>query len=105
MNFKKMRTIYVIALALLSLMPVQMKAEAKNSPSDPIENLNSADVEALANRVEEIKAMDKSNLTRPEKVQLRKELRSIKHKLDDGGVFISAGALLVVIIILLIILI
>ena len=101
-----MKKIYIAALALLSIMPVQLKAENAASPSDPVETtITKEEVDAMVKRVEEIKAMDKSNLSRPEKAQLRKELRSIKHKLDNGGVYISAGVLLVVIIILLIVLI
>jgi len=96
---------YIAALALLSFMPMQMKAETNARPSKNVETLTPAEVETLTRRVEEIKAMDKSNLTRPEKTELRKELKTIKHKLDGDGVYISAGALLVVIIILLIVLI
>ncbi len=99
-------TIYVMTVfVLLSTIPAPLKAEVRNSPSDPIEAVSPADVEALTKRVEEIKNMDKANLSRPEKAQLRKELRGIRKKLDNGGVYISAGALLVVIIILLIVLI
>lgn len=60
----------------------------------------------LANRLDEIKSMDKSSLSRSEKNSLRKEVRSIDKKMRDGngGIYISVGALLIIILILIIIL-
>lgn len=57
-------------------------------------------------RLEEIKAMDKSNLTHTEKKALRQEVKTIKHELtvNGGGVYISVGALLLIILLLVILL-
>lgn len=65
----------------------------------------SARAEELVNRLEEIKAMDTKSLSRAEKRELRKEVRSIEKEMktmNGGGVYISVGALLVIIILILI---
>jgi len=50
----------------------------------------------------EIKEMDKSSLTRAERKELRKEVRTIKKDIKGKGFYLSTGA--VIIIVLLIIL-
>jgi hypothetical protein len=54
-------------------------------------------------RLEEIKAMDKSEMTAKEKRQLRKEVKELKTKAAElgGGVYISAGALIVILLLIL----
>ena len=60
----------------------------------------------LVTRLNEIKNIDKSNLTFSEKKILRQEVRDIKGKLKamDGYIYISAGTLLLIIILLIILL-
>lgn len=60
---------------------------------------------SLLNRLAEIKAMDKSNLSNLEKKSNRQETRSIKKQLHDGygTIYISVGALLLIILILILI--
>lgn len=62
----------------------------------------SAEVEILTSRLEELKAMDKSRLTKNEKRVLKKEVRTIEAKLRSisGGVYISASALIIILILL-----
>jgi hypothetical protein len=66
--------------------------------------MDAAESQRLTDRLEEINAMDKSNLSRPEKRQLRKEVKAIKKTQDSGGVYISIGGLLLIIILLIILL-
>lgn len=53
-------------------------------------------------RLDEIKEMDKSNLSRAEKKELRKEVRSIKSELRStgNGVYLSIGAIIIIILLL-----
>ncbi len=60
-------------------------------------------IQELTQRVEEIRAMDKSKLSASERKALRKEVRQIK-KAVGGGVYISAGALIVLLIVLILVL-
>ena len=60
----------------------------------------------LMHRLEEIKSMDRSNMTRTEKKALRKEVKSIKKELatSGGGVYLSVGAIIIIILLLILIL-
>lgn len=92
----------------LTLIPLQLNAATKTEPSSlaapkPAE---SAEVKTLELRLNEIKAMDKSNMKSAEKKSLRKEVKSINHRLHDisGGVYISVGAVILIVVLLLILL-
>ena len=66
----------------------------------------SAEVKALELRLNEINAMDKSKMKSTENEQLRKEVKSINHKMRDigGGVYLSAGAVILIVILLIVLL-
>lgn len=63
-------------------------------------------LDKIVNRVEEIKAMDKSNMSRAEKKELRNELREMKKQARamGGGVYLSVGAIIIIILLLILIL-
>lgn len=94
------------ALLLLTIIPNQSKAVPDTGPISMSKNktIESAEATALLSRLDEIKIMDKSNLSSSEKKQLRKEVRSIKEQLRPlgGGVYISVGALILILILLVI---
>ncbi len=59
----------------------------------------------MKERVEEIKAIDKTTLSKEEKQELRMELKSMKKEARAvTGVYISIGALIIIILLLIIIL-
>ena len=96
------------ALVMLSFIPMQLGAVTGVAPV-PMDSTRTVEVtepNVLISRLDEIKAMDKSNLTSPEKKALRKEVREIKNELkrNSGGIYISVGALLIVIILLILLL-
>lgn len=65
-----------------------------------------AEVKVMYNRLEEIKSMDKSEMTRAEKKELRKEVRTIKSNLRStgNGVYLSVGAIIIIILLLILLL-
>ncbi len=65
-----------------------------------------AEAEVLLNRLNEIKAMDKSNLSSMERKELRSEVKVTKERLKDigGGVYLSVGAIIVILLVLIILL-
>jgi hypothetical protein len=65
-----------------------------------------AQFEHIKSRVEEIRKMDKSNLTRTERKALRAELRQMKDQARamSGGVYLSVGAIIIIILLLILIL-
>jgi hypothetical protein len=60
----------------------------------------------LLARLDEIKAMDFSDLSSKERKELRKEVRAIKSELRElgSGIYISVGAAIIIILLLILIL-
>ena len=60
----------------------------------------------ITDRVEEIKAMDKSSLSKTERKALRSELKELKQEARamGGGVYLSVGAIIIIILLLILIL-
>lgn len=95
----------------LMLTAVALPAISSDNVSDPTLNNKPAKVENSANkplmqRLEEIKGMDKSELTRLEKKSLRKEVKDIKKEMsvNNGGIYLSVGAIIIVILLLILLL-
>lgn len=67
---------------------------------------NHSSNELLLKRLDEINDMDKTNLTFADKRLLRQEVKGIKRELNlnEGGVYVSVGALLIIILLLIILL-
>lgn len=95
-------SLYLMMMVLsLSVFPPTVRAAEKtavaaNTKEMPVE------VKAMFNRLEEIKAMDKSSLSSSEKKELRKEVRTIKAtlKTTGNGVYLSVGAIIIIILLL-----
>lgn len=63
--------------------------------------------EEIKERVEEIKAMDKSQLTKADKKELKGELTELKKEaqaMGSGGIYLSIGAIIIIILVLILIL-
>ena len=68
-------------------------------------NLSEEELNRLTKRIEEIRNMDKSNLTAKEKHELRQELRGYRdrgygHRHGGGFIYIGGGTLLLIIILI-----
>ncbi|MGD0755656.1 MAG: hypothetical protein ABR927_11395 [Bacteroidales bacterium] len=105
---KKLAICLMVTCLSLTLIPLQLNAATKTEPSSlpapkPVE---SAEVKTLELRLNEIKSMDKSNMKSAEKKSLRKEVKSINHRLHEigGGVYLSVGAVILIVVLLLILL-
>ena len=73
----------------------------KTTPPVKTENkLTEEEMIRLKTRVEEIRDMDKTNMTTSEKRELKKELKGIKENVRNSGgyVYIGAGTLILLII-------
>jgi hypothetical protein len=97
-----------ILLTLFTVLPTDCKAVVlhPNGSSKTISAENQAKIDANNIRIQEIKSIEKSEMSRNEKKILRKEIRDLKKKSAglSGGVYISIGALLLIILILIIVL-
>ena len=104
---KKIPIYLMITVLSLSVFPTTMSAKEKNPTAitaTPKEV--PAEVKIMINRLEEIKAMDKSSMTSVEKKELRKEVRTIKANLkaSNNGVYLSVGAIIIIILLLILLL-
>lgn len=79
---------------------------ANDRPKTELTAEQRAELNRITARVKEIRAMDKSELSREERKELRKELREMKKQANaiGGGVYLSVGAILIIILLLIIIL-
>jgi hypothetical protein len=101
---KKITLCLMATCLTLSFLPLQSNAKTNTSPSSIVvkQPLDSAEAKALLLRLNEIKEMDKSKLSRNERIALQKEVRAIQKRFPVGGIYISAAGLVVIIILLLI---
>jgi hypothetical protein len=89
---KKFTICMIMAIMSLTFLPLQLNAAI------------SAEVKTLELRLNELKAMDKSKMNSSEKKSMRKEVRSINHRMHDisGGLYISGGAIIIILLLLLV---
>ena len=100
------KKIYFLAAAFMLMLatPSVMAKDAKSKPE--MTERQTARVEEISRRVKEIKGMDKSELSRQDRKDLRNELLEMKKeaKAMNGGVYLSVGAIIIIILLLILIL-
>lgn len=104
---KKLPLYLMMMMLSLSIFPTTIFASETNVPADNAKTKEvPAEVKVMLNRLEEIKAMDKSEMKASEKKELRKEVRTIKANLaaSNNGVYLSVGAIIIIILLLILIL-
>lgn len=98
----------VLSLCVCALVFTHDAEAAKIEKMDKkeLQSLSEAEVEKqlqlLEERVLEIQAMDLSSMERPERREIKKELREIKKQNDflSGGVYLSVGAIIIILLVL-----
>jgi hypothetical protein len=105
------KTIFIAILVMFTLSSSNVFA-AKNELKSATENsavatktvnkLSAEELALLTKRVEEIRDMDKSDMTVTEKRELRKEMKGIKENVRKSGevIYISGGTLLLIIVLI-----
>jgi len=103
------RIFFVATVAML--MSLTLPATAAFNEKDPAQTAASTTKNEirgaqLLQRLHDIKATSKSELSRQEKKSLRKEVREIKKEMavNNGGVYLSVGAIIIIILLLILIL-
>ena len=104
---KKTLTVILFAILLISIPQKLLASKVENTATSNSSMHNNDETKnnraaVLMNRINEIKAMDKSSLSSDEKKELRKELKSIKKefKKEFKGVYLSVSAIIIVILLL-----
>ena len=100
---------FVIMMMVLSLCVLPSTVFANEKTPTTIEATSKevpAEVQLKLDRLEEIKEMDKSAMSRAEKKELRKEVKEIKADLKStgNGVYLSVGAIIIIILLLILLL-
>jgi hypothetical protein len=92
-----------IIIMLLSLPYPALANGKKGVATTPIEDSRPV---VLQNRLEEIKLMDRKELSKAEKKMLRSEVKQIKKELAaiSGGVYLSVGAIILIALLLILLL-
>jgi uncharacterized protein involved in copper resistance len=102
---KKIAICIMMVFLSLTFLPLQAN-DATKEPTSLASNKASeaAEIKTLELRLNELKEMDKSKMNSSEKKSMRKEVKSIKHRMHDigGGLYISAGAIIIILLLLLI---
>ncbi len=108
------KTIFLGILMIFALSTTTVFA-AKTNLNSTTENtaalvkteskLSAEEVAVLTKRAEEIRGLDKSEMTVTEKRELRKELKGIKENVRKNGeiIYISGGTLLLIVLIIILI--
>lgn len=100
------KLIYSLMLVFVLGTSVNTVSAAENKPKTELSAEDQAKLDKITSRVEEIRAMDKSKLSREERKELRKELKEMKNQARamSGGVYLSVGAIIIIILLLILIL-
>lgn len=101
------RIIYALAMLFIvtfSASPVM--ANSKPAKRSELTAEQRVQLQRIIDRVEEIRALDKSKLSKVEKKALKKELKELKERGREisQGVFLSFGAIIIIILLLILIL-
>jgi hypothetical protein len=82
------------------------KRPKKEKVAEMTKEQKAARLEAIKDRVNEIKAMDKSELSKADRRALKKELKEMNKEARtmSGGVYLSVGAIIIIILLLILIL-
>ena len=101
---------FIYSLALIFMLGVSantvLAAEKSEKNKTEMTAEQKVQLKRITDRVEEIRDMDKSNLTKSDRKELRKELRELKKQARamGGGFYLSVGAIIIIILLLILIL-
>lgn len=100
---------FALFLMLIAAVPAAYASTGTDPVKERVAKMTDAEkkvrAEEIKRRVYEIKEMDKSNLTRVERKELRKELKEMKKEARAiQGIYLSVGAIIIIILLLILIL-
>lgn len=97
---------YSLILVFTLSTAVNANPVAKDAPKTELTTEQKAELAHITKRVEEIKSIDRSKLTKDERKTLRKEVKDLKKRADflNQNVTLSLGAIIIILLLLIIIL-
>lgn len=109
--YHKTKTYLLVLCMLLAFTFGNTNLAFASEIEKPVRELTEEEIAARMNqmtkRVEEIKSMDRSLLSKQERKELRKELKEMNKAakaMGQGGVYLSVGAIIIIILLLILIL-
>jgi len=101
---KQLLCLSFVALTFLMFPNTTMASEKAPIHKTPEKTEIPVEVRTMLNRLDEIKDMDKSELTRVERKELRTEVRTIKREMraSGNGLYISTGAIIIILLLIII---
>ena len=92
--------IFVLGTTTNAVLATEKKPKTELTADQKIQ------LDKIVKRVEEIRSMDKSTLSKDERKALRKELKEMKKRAKEtrGGIYISVGAVIVIVLLLILLL-
>jgi uncharacterized protein YpmB len=103
---KFLRIASVIIFIAIALPASSSVIIPESSPNNSPVKTEDARAQQLVQRLEDIRDMNKSELTRSDRKYLKKEVKGIKKemKVVKGGVYLSVGAIIIIILVLILVL-
>ena len=89
-------------IIMLSLGAFTTISASEKNPKTTAPTEIPAEIQVMLNRLEEIKGIDKSELNRASKKELRKEVRAINSKIrsSGNGIFLSSSAIIIILLVI-----
>lgn len=100
MSTKKIIPALLLALTVSLVTPV-FASNATPVKTEIPKEVRAKQIEA---RLMEIRDLAKSNLSKADKKELRKEVKSLKKEARNGGIYLSVGAIIIIILLLILLL-
>ena len=100
MSTKKIIPVLLIAFSISFITPTFASKVTPVNTEVPKE----VRAQQIEHRLIEIKNMDKSNLSKAEKKDLRKEVKGLKKEARHAGIYLSVGAIIIIILLLILLL-
>lgn len=100
MNTKKILPVLLMTFSISFVAPV-FAAKATPVKTEVPKEVRAQQIE---NRLIEIRDMDKTNLSKVEKKDLRKEVKGLKKEARNSGIYLSVGAIIIIILLLILLL-
>jgi hypothetical protein len=101
--FKKIVLVIFMTVSSMMYSNITISDSTKINSTSKIEDARTL---VLINRLEEIRAMNKTDLTRLEKKELRKEVKDIKKEMKNSGkgIYLTVGGAIIIILLLILLL-
>jgi hypothetical protein len=101
-----LQMVSIVVLMATALQAGSTSMSPLSSPTSSPAKMEDPGMQHLLQRLEEIRGIDKTELTRLERKSLRKEVKAIKREMKDSnhGVYLSVGAIIIIILLLILLL-